>query len=132
VILETLILYKIYGFYLFCGSPGRPPRSLAYMDIKGNVPQKLVGLAQTVLETGYGQDGPGSIPGMERFLSSPQRPEQLWGPPSPLSNGYRGLYPTGYSSRGVKLTTHLHLVPMSRMVQLYLHFPICLHGRVLN
>jgi hypothetical protein len=49
-----------------------------------------------------------------------------------LSNGYRGLYPRGYSGRGMKLTTDLHLVPRSRMVELYLYSPICLHGIVLN
>jgi hypothetical protein len=32
---------------------------------------------------------------------------------------------------GVKLTTHLHLVPRSRKVELYLHSPICFHGIVL-
>jgi hypothetical protein len=31
-----------------------------------------------------------------------------------LSNGYRGIFPRGKSDRGVKLTTHLHLVPRSR------------------
>jgi hypothetical protein len=30
------------------------------------------------------------------------------------------------------LFTHLHLVPRSRMMELYLHSPICLHGVVLN
>jgi hypothetical protein len=34
--------------------------------------------------------------------------------------------------RGVRLTTHLHLVPRSRLVELYLHSLICLHGVVLN
>jgi hypothetical protein len=72
--------------------------------------------------TGYMLDGPGSIPGSARFLISPQRPDRLCGPLSLLSNGYRG----------VKLTTHLHLVPRSRMVELYLHSPICLHSVVLN
>jgi hypothetical protein len=30
------------------------------------------------------------------------------------------------------LTTHLHLVLRSRMVELYLHSPTCFHGIVLN
>jgi hypothetical protein len=29
------------------------------------------------------------------FFSSPPRPDRLWGPPSPLSNGYLGLLPWG-------------------------------------
>jgi hypothetical protein len=33
---------------------------------------------------------------------------------------------------GVKLTTHLHLVLRLRMVELYLHSAISLHGLVLN
>jgi len=35
--------------------------------------------------------------------------------PSLLSNGYQGLFPWGWSSGRVKLTTHLHLVPRSRL-----------------
>jgi hypothetical protein len=38
---------------------------------------------------------PSSIPGRARFLSSPQRPDRLWGPPSFLSDGYQGLFPRG-------------------------------------
>jgi hypothetical protein len=34
--------------------------------------------------------------------------------------------------RGVKLITDLHLVPTPRMVELYLHSPVSLHGVVLN
>jgi hypothetical protein len=34
--------------------------------------------------------------------------------------------------RSVKLTTHLHLVPRLRMVELYLHSLIRLHGVMLN
>jgi hypothetical protein len=33
-----------------------------------------------------------------------------------------------YSARSVNLIAHLHLVPRSRMVELYLDPPICLHG----
>jgi len=38
----------------------------------------------------------------------------FWGPPSLLSNGYRGLFSGGKAGRGVMLTTHPHLVPRSR------------------
>jgi hypothetical protein len=38
----------------------------------------------------------------------------LWGPPNLLFSGYRRLFPRGGSGRGVKLTTHLQLVPTSR------------------
>jgi hypothetical protein len=47
--------------------------------------------------------------GSAKFVSSPQRPD-----------------------KDVKLTTHLHLVPRSRIMELYLHFSKCLHGVVFN
>jgi hypothetical protein len=65
---------------------------------------------------------------MARFISSPQCPDRLWVSPNLLSNGYRGRFPREQSGRSVKLTTHLHLVPRSRMVAVYLHSPVCLHG----
>jgi hypothetical protein len=49
------------------------------------------------------------------FISSTPRPHRLWGTPSLLSNGYQGLFLWGQSGWGVKLTTHFHLVPRSRM-----------------
>jgi len=48
-------------------------------------------------------------------------------PPSLLSNGYRGIFHWEQSGRGVKLPTHLHLVPRSRM-----RGGIRLHGVVLT
>jgi hypothetical protein len=48
----------------------------------------------------------GSIPERGyRFFSSPKRSDRPWGPLSSLFGGYRGFFPGGYSSRGVKLTT---------------------------
>jgi hypothetical protein len=71
---------------------------------------------------GYGR---GSIPGRRKgFFSTLGR---LWSPPSLLYIGY-----LVYSDRGVKVTTHIHLVPRSIMVEFYLHTPIRLNGVVLR
>jgi hypothetical protein len=52
-----------------------------------------------------------SIPGRDRIVFCPlQRPDRLWGPPSPLSNCYKISNPGGRASWGVKFTVHLHLV----------------------
>jgi hypothetical protein len=75
--------------------------------------------------TGYRLDDWGSILSRgKRFLSIAQRPDLLWSPPS--------LLPNGQGRRCIQLTTHLHLVLKSRLVELYLHSPICLHVVVLN
>jgi hypothetical protein len=41
-------------------------------------------------------------------------------------------YSGGKEAGDVKLTTHLHLVPKSKMMELCVHSPIRLHGLVLN
>jgi hypothetical protein len=51
----------------------------------------VVGIA-----TGYGLDDGVvgvRIPVGSRIFSSPLRQDQLWGPSSLLSNGYRGIFP---------------------------------------
>jgi hypothetical protein len=46
--------------------------------------------------TGYRLDGRGLFPGRaKKFISTPQRPDRLWGSPSLLSNGYRGHFLRG-------------------------------------
>jgi hypothetical protein len=53
----------------------------------------VVGIA-----TGYGLDDQGvgvRVKVASRIFSSARRPGRLWGPPTLLSNGYRGLLPLG-------------------------------------
>jgi hypothetical protein len=80
--------------------------------------------SSVIIVTGCGLDDRGSIPGRDKkYFSTPQRPDRLWVPSSLLSNRYRALFPRGLSGLGVKLSAQLHLMPWSRTVELYLHFP---------
>jgi hypothetical protein len=65
--------------------------------------------------------------GQKTFFSVPQLSDLLWGPPSLVFNGYRGL-----SGWCVKLTTHLHLVPKSRIMELHPCSLTRLHVVMLN
>jgi hypothetical protein len=73
----------------------------------------------------YGLDGRSSIPGRGKdfsLLQSVQTGSRADSASSPVS----------VQDRDVKLTTHLYLVPRSRMVELYFNCPTRLHGVVLN
>jgi hypothetical protein len=60
---------------------------------------------QSILARSYGTDWRDSIPSRsKRFFSFPQDPDHAYDP------------------------IHLYLVPRSRMVELYLHSPVLLHG----
>jgi hypothetical protein len=53
-------------------------------------------------------------------------------PSQPPIEWATGLFLWGESGRGLKPTTYVHLVAKSRMVEVYLQSPICLHGILLN
>lgn len=46
--------------------------------------------------------------------------------------GDGSFFSGGQRGWGVKLTTQLYLVSRSKMIELYLHSPICSHGLVFN
>jgi hypothetical protein len=48
---------------------------------------------RSYIVTDYGLEVQGLIPGRgKRYLSTPQHPDQLWSPHSPVSNRYWGLF----------------------------------------
>jgi hypothetical protein len=67
-----------------------------------------------------------------RLLSTSQCPYLFLNPPSVPYERYRELFHLGVKQPSVKLTTHLHLVPGSRMLELYVHSRVFLHYAVLN
>jgi hypothetical protein len=58
----------------------------------------------------------------------PQRPDWFWGPPVSCPTGSGALTPRVKWQEA----THLHLVPMSRMAEIYLYSPTHLHAVVFN
>jgi hypothetical protein len=88
-------------------------------------------VAQSVYRRPMGWTAGVRFPTWKGFSSSPYRLYQLWSPPGLLANRYRRLFLWGQSGKGVKLATH-HLVPRSRMVDLYIHFLVRLYGVMLN
>jgi hypothetical protein len=87
--------------------------------IRGSVCPSLHGCFDKIRVTRRRNQG--SIPRrVKKFFSSAQRPQCLRSTIL-LYNWHRGLFPCGKSGQGLKLTTHLHLVPRSRMVELYFH-----------
>jgi hypothetical protein len=77
--------------------------------------------------TDYGIDGRGSIPSKGEIFVSSAASRPALGPIQPPIKWVHGKISTG-----VKLTTNLQLVPRSRIVELYLHTPIRVHGIMLN
>jgi hypothetical protein len=78
------------------------------------------------LVTGWGRSSHSRREG-SRFLASRHRPYRPWGPLSLLSYVQRKVFPRGQSGRGVKLTTHLQLVPRSRKLGSIRHHSILLN-----
>jgi hypothetical protein len=63
----------------------------------------------------------------KKFLTSPNRFDRLWDPPSLHFNGHRWLFPGKYNCLGMKLTNH-HCSVEIRKRGPYLHSAVCFHG----
>jgi hypothetical protein len=80
------------------------------------------------MATSYGFDGPDVIPGKANIFVFSIGFGTALDPTQPIidtTGCFVGVKPPGHDA-------DLHPVPRSRMMELYLHFPIYLHGMVLN
>jgi hypothetical protein len=82
------------------------------------------------LQTGRPK-GRSSSPGRSKIRPSPRRLNRFWGPPSLLSNGYRGALSLRVKWPGRKADQSPPII-CQQHVDLYIHFHIRLHGVVLN
>jgi hypothetical protein len=64
-----------------------------------------------------------SLAGGKGFFLYPLCPDRLWGPPSLLSNGYRGPYPRGKARPRRDADHSPHLLPRSGMSRSYTSSP---------
>jgi hypothetical protein len=85
---------------------------------------------ETRLRTGL--PGFDSGHGQGFISSSPPRPDRLWAHPASSSMGTESSFNASKVTGGVKLTSHLHVVPRLRMRGAILPLPIYLHGVVLS
>jgi hypothetical protein len=76
------------------------------------------------IATGYGLDGRVSIPSRSKIFLFSTESRPALGTTHSLIQWVPGALPqvVKKTGRGVKLTAHLHLVPRSRMVELYLPY----------
>lgn len=89
--------------------------------------ESLVGI-----ETKCELDCQGSIPRRgKNSLFSPQSSGRAWIHPAFHPLGTVGFFLI-YGSRSVNLATQFHIIPKSRMMNLYIHSLIRLHGALLN
>jgi hypothetical protein len=68
------------------------------MDLENLYSRNKDGMAQSVERRGTGWKFEVRFLGEERDLSTLQRPNRLWGPPSLLSNGTEESFPEGKAS----------------------------------
>jgi hypothetical protein len=71
-----------------------------YIQRRENIKFKINNVCTSTdgIAIGYGLDDRGvgvRVPVGSRIFTSPRRPDRFWGPPSLLSNGYRGRFPRG-------------------------------------
>jgi hypothetical protein len=111
------MFYVLYPFMIYLPTPRRCNGSR----------DSSVGIT-----TGYELDGRGSSPGMGKIAHFSTTSRQALGPTQPPNECVPWAISQGVNVPGREADHYLHLVPRSRMVELYLHFTVCLHGVVLN
>jgi hypothetical protein len=99
-VFEYLMFYFLYPFVTYFLTLPRRYMFALSCQYTNKITLKLTALVlnRAGIATGYGLDDQGvgvRVPVGARIFSSLCRPDRLWGPPSLLSNGHRGLFPRG-------------------------------------
>jgi hypothetical protein len=97
-----------------------------YFNYPVKIANRIIALSVSRLATGW-TAGVRLRAGTRNFLFFTAFMPAL-GPTQPPIQRIPVALSSGLSGRDVKLTIHFHLVPKSRMVELYIHSPICVHG----
>jgi hypothetical protein len=91
-----------------------------------HISPNICGASAVGIATGYELDGRGSIPGRGKIFLFSTASRPALGFTEPPTQWIPGALSLGLKRAGREAATHLHPVSTSRMVELYLHSPICL------
>jgi hypothetical protein len=94
--------------------------------------QHLTAASSAGITVGYRLDGLGLIPSKGNGFSLQSIHIGSGATQPPVQWELGTLSPGGRSGWSMKMTTHHHLMLMSRLMELHLHSNICLYGVVLN
>ena len=109
--IRTVLDYKVMGQFICWCKLLVLIYCIYHKEINADIMKYWSRDGAVVIATRYGLEGPEIESRWGEICRT--YPDRLWGPPSPLYNGYQ-VFPGGKGGRGMMLTTHPLLVPRLR------------------